>query len=70
MSRHALPAADAAWLHMDRATNPMVVNGLVLLGAAPDPERVAEILTTRIAERFPRFGQRVVGQLARSGRPT
>ena len=65
MSRHALPAADAAWLHMDRATNPMVVNGLVLLGAVPDHDRVAEILDTRVAKRFPRFRQRVVAPLGR-----
>jgi diacylglycerol O-acyltransferase len=44
MSRHALPPADAAWLHMDRPTNPMVVNGLVVLGGTPDHDALAEPL--------------------------
>jgi hypothetical protein len=30
-----MPAADAAWLHMDSRTNPMVVNGLVRLAGTP-----------------------------------
>lgn len=66
MTRHALPAADAAWLHMDRATNPMVVNALVLVADAPDPQRLAELLQRGIVDRFPRFAQRVVEPLGRS----
>jgi diacylglycerol O-acyltransferase / wax synthase len=66
MSRHPMPAADAAWLHMDRPTNPMVVNGLVLLGEPPDPEAVAEVLERRLLGRFPRFRQRVVEPFGRA----
>jgi diacylglycerol O-acyltransferase len=66
MSRHAMPAADAAWLHMDRPTNPMVVNGLVMLGEMPDPEVVAETLERRLVGRYPRFRQRVVETLGRA----
>jgi diacylglycerol O-acyltransferase len=65
MSRHAMSAADAAWLHMDSRTNPMVVNGLVLLGEVPDPDRMAELLERRLVKRFPRFRQRVVDPLGR-----
>jgi WS/DGAT/MGAT family acyltransferase len=60
-----MPAADAAWLHMDRATNPMVVNSLSVLGGVPDRETVVEILQERLADRFPRFRQRVVDPLGR-----
>jgi diacylglycerol O-acyltransferase len=65
MSSHTMPAADAVWLHMDRPTNPMVVNGLVMLGGAPDPERVAEALQRRLVDRFPRFRQRIAEPLGR-----
>ncbi len=59
MSSYAMPAADAAWLHMDRPTNPMVVNGLVTLAEAPDPDDVAAVLEQRLVADFPRFRQRV-----------
>ncbi len=65
MSRHAMPAADAAWLHMDRPTNPMVVNGLVVLGETPDPDAVAEVLERRLVADFPRFRQRIAEPLGR-----
>ncbi|MFN8163237.1 MAG: wax ester/triacylglycerol synthase family O-acyltransferase [Solirubrobacterales bacterium] len=61
-----MPAADAAWLHMDRPTNPMVVNGLVTLGSVPSVEAVTEVIEERLVGRFPRFRQRVVDQLGRA----
>jgi len=64
-TRHAMPAADAAWLHMDRPTNPMVVNSLVELAGVPDYDLVAELLEERLARRFPRFRQRVVDPVGR-----
>jgi diacylglycerol O-acyltransferase / wax synthase len=64
-TRQAMPAADAAWLHMDRATNPMVVNSLVMLEGRPEQEVVVELLERRLVERFPRFRQRVVDALGR-----
>jgi WS/DGAT/MGAT family acyltransferase len=60
-----MPAADAAWLHMDRPTNPMVVNSLVVLGGMPEYDVVAELLEERLVRRFPRFRQRVVDALGR-----
>jgi WS/DGAT/MGAT family acyltransferase len=66
MSRHAMPAADAAWLHMDRPTNPMVVNAVVALGAPLDAGHAADVLEQRLVDRFPRFSQRVSDQLGRA----
>jgi diacylglycerol O-acyltransferase len=65
MSRHSLPAADAAWLHMDRATNPMVVNAMIWFDEPLDWQRAREVLLKRIVERFPRFRQRVADPLGR-----
>jgi WS/DGAT/MGAT family acyltransferase len=59
-ARHALPAADAAWLHMDSPTNPMVVNSVVILGEAPQRDAVAEVLERRLVAEFPRFRRRIV----------
>jgi len=64
-TRHALPAADAAWLHMDRATNPMVVNSLVVLAEAPDDDLIVQRLEERLVGRFPRFHQRIVDPIGR-----
>ncbi|HWA53788.1 MAG TPA: wax ester/triacylglycerol synthase family O-acyltransferase [Solirubrobacterales bacterium] len=60
-----MPAADAAWLHMDRPTNPMVINSLSLLGGASDPAATTELIERRLVERYPRFRQRVVDPLGR-----
>ena len=62
---HTMPAADAAWLHMDRATNPMVVNSIVTMSETPSMEAVAEVVGERLVGRFPRFRQRVTDQLGR-----
>ena len=60
MSAHRMNTADAAWLHMDRPTNLMVVNGLMWLDGPVDVERAKEIIRERLIGRFPRFSQRVV----------
>ena len=61
-----MPAADAAWLHMDRPTNPMVVNALVRLAGVPELERVTAVIEERMVRRFPRFRQRVADPLGRT----
>lgn len=66
VSRHALPAADAAWLHMDSPTNPMVVNALVLLGEPLDADLTADVFQRLVVDRFPRFSQRIVQPLGRA----
>jgi diacylglycerol O-acyltransferase / wax synthase len=65
MARHSMPAADAAWLHMDRAANPMVVNSLIWFDEPLDWQRAREVFRERIVERFPRFRQRVAEPLGR-----
>jgi WS/DGAT/MGAT family acyltransferase len=63
-----MPAADAAWLHMDRPTNPMVVNALVWFDEPLDWERVKGLISRRLVEQFPRFRRRVGDPLARPPR--
>jgi len=59
MSRH-LSSADTAWLHMDRPTNLMVINSVLLFDDPVDWERVKQITQRRLVDRYPRFRQRVV----------
>jgi len=59
-SRERMSAADAAWLHMDRPTNLMVVNAVIWFDAPLDWDAVAKIVDERLVRRFPRFRQRVV----------
>jgi diacylglycerol O-acyltransferase / wax synthase len=60
-----LPSADAAWLHMDSAANPMVVNAVIWFDEPIDASRAREILATRLVDEFPRFRQRVGEPFAR-----
>jgi len=63
-----LSNADAAWLHMDRPTNLMVINSVLVFDEQLDWERLTEIVRTRMVERYPRFHQRVVeGRLTLRG---
>jgi diacylglycerol O-acyltransferase / wax synthase len=55
-----LSTADAAWLHMDRPTNLMVINSVLLFDEPVDWERVKEITQHRLVDRYPKFRQRVV----------
>jgi diacylglycerol O-acyltransferase / wax synthase len=57
MSAQQMSHADAAWLHMDRPTNLMVVNALMWFEEPVDAGRVTEILRSRLVEPFPRFRQ-------------
>jgi diacylglycerol O-acyltransferase / wax synthase len=59
MASRRMSPADAAWLHMDRPTNLMVVNALLWTGEAVDAARLREVLRERLVERFPRFRRRV-----------
>ena len=60
MARTRMPSADAAWLHMDRSTNLMVINSLLLFDEQVDWQMVKEIIGERLIDRYPRFRQRVV----------
>lgn len=58
MSSEFLSAEDAAWLHMEHALSPMVVNGVLELGAPLTRERL-RALVERLAQN-PRFRSVVV----------
>jgi diacylglycerol O-acyltransferase len=68
-----LPSADVAFLHMDRPTNLMVINFVMLFDERLDWERLRAVIYTRLVERYPRFHQLVVegrgplGGLGRGG---
>ena len=74
MSSQRMSSADAAWLHMDRPTNLMVVNALMWFDEPLDLERAREVVRERLVERFPRFRQRVaeprLGSACPAGRTT
>jgi WS/DGAT/MGAT family acyltransferase len=55
-----LSSADAAWLHMDRPTNLMVINTVLLFDEPVDWERLKQIHQTRLVDRYPKFRQRPV----------
>jgi diacylglycerol O-acyltransferase / wax synthase len=65
MSSSSMAAADAAWLHMDRSVNPMVVNAVIWFDQPLDWRRARETLARRIVDEFPRFRRRVGEPLAR-----
>ncbi len=68
MVHDVLGGEDAAWLHMEDATNPMVVNGLLELATSVAPARVCGLLADRLVSR-PRFRARVVEPAAHMGAP-
>ncbi len=54
-----MSSADAAWLHMDRPTNLMVINSVLLFDEPLDFDRVKRVHEERLVGRFPKFRQRV-----------
>jgi diacylglycerol O-acyltransferase / wax synthase len=52
--------ADAAWLHMDRPTNLLVINSVLLFDERLELARLKDVWQRRLVERYPRFRQRVV----------
>jgi WS/DGAT/MGAT family acyltransferase len=55
-----MSSADAAWLHMDRPTNLMVINSVLWFDEPVDWNAYKEIVRERLVERFDRFRQRPV----------
>ncbi len=53
-------SADAAWLHMDRPTNLMVINSVLLFDGPVDWDRAVELTQRRLVDPYPKFRQRVV----------
>jgi WS/DGAT/MGAT family acyltransferase len=52
-----MPSADAAWLRMDRPTNLMVINSVLLFDEPVDWPRVKDVVRERLVDRYPRFRQ-------------
>ncbi len=69
MNKQQMNSADAAWLHMDRPTNLMVVNSVLWFEEPMDLERGRQVVRERLVERFPRFRQRIVEPRAGVGLP-
>ncbi len=68
MARYRMANADAAWLHMDRPSNLMVVNSVLWFDEQVDWETMRKVVQERLVDRYPRFRQRVVdGGLPRGG---
>ena len=65
-----MTSADAAWLHMDRPTNLMVVNSVLWFDEPLDLERGRRIIEERLVERYPRFRRRVVEPSLGIGTPS
>ena len=57
---HPMGSADAAWLHMDRPTNLMMITSALWFDEPVDEERLRAVVGERLVARFPRFRQRVV----------
>ncbi|MGA9860374.1 MAG: wax ester/triacylglycerol synthase family O-acyltransferase [Solirubrobacteraceae bacterium] len=55
-----MSSADAAWLHMDRPSNLMVINSVLLFDEPVDFEAVSQVIADRLVGRYPRFRQRVI----------
>jgi len=55
MTRRPMSNADAAWLHMDRPTNRMIINAVLWFDEPLDRESLHDILAERLAARFPPF---------------
>jgi diacylglycerol O-acyltransferase len=61
--RHAMASADAAWFHMDRPTNLMVINSVLWFDEPVDWQRCKDAYLERVVGRFDRFSQRPVDGL-------
>lgn len=58
--RRRIGPVDTIWLNMDRPNNLMVIESVMFLDAAPDWDRLVDVVRRRMVERFPVFHQRPV----------
>jgi WS/DGAT/MGAT family acyltransferase len=59
MTREQMSNADAAWLHMDRPTNLMVITSVMWFAEPIDLAALTDVVRERLVERYERFRQRV-----------
>ena len=60
MDSRAIDAVDTIWLNMDRATNLMVIESLMLLEEPMDWDRYLDVFRERVLDVYPVFSQRAV----------
>ncbi|WP_029432371.1 WS/DGAT domain-containing protein [Blastococcus sp. URHD0036] len=58
MTRHRMAAADSLWLELDRPENLAVVTSLMWTTAEVDPDRLRQVLRTRLVDHFPALRRR------------
>jgi diacylglycerol O-acyltransferase / wax synthase len=68
MARVRMTNADAAWLHMDRPTNHMVINAVMWFDEPVDWDRLRQVYEDRFIAPYPRFTQRIVEPRVPGGR--
>jgi diacylglycerol O-acyltransferase / wax synthase len=68
MARTRMTNADAAWLHMDRITNLMIINSVMWFDEPVDWDRLREVYAERLVAPYPRFRQKVVERRGSLGR--
>jgi WS/DGAT/MGAT family acyltransferase len=59
MTRHRMSAPDAAWLHMERPANRMIVTSVMWFDEPLDWDAVRTVIEQRLVAPYPRFTQRV-----------
>lgn len=60
MAKYRMAPGDAAWLRMDRPTNPLIVPAVLWFDGPVDQDAFAAIVGERLVGRFPRFRQKAV----------
>jgi diacylglycerol O-acyltransferase / wax synthase len=70
MSGQRMRGADAAWLHMDEPTNPMVITTLMWSEQPFDWGLMEKVIVERLIDRYPRFRQIVSEPVIGAGAPT
>jgi WS/DGAT/MGAT family acyltransferase len=60
MPTERMASSDAAWLHMDRSDNLMLVNSVAWTERPLDWDSVTDAVRSRLLPAFPRFSQRVL----------
>ncbi|MFC4784158.1 wax ester/triacylglycerol synthase family O-acyltransferase [Nocardioides sp. MAHUQ-72] len=67
--RRAIDPVDTIWLNMDRPDNLMVIESLMTCAGPVDWDRFADVMQTRVVDRYPVFAQRPVPSRVPLGMP-
>lgn len=64
LHRERMSPVDTAWLRMDRATNLMMIVGVIVFDCRTDFKRLRNTVESRLVERYRRFRQCAVAEVA------